>query len=82
MGGLSESLITLKSLIMSERNPDTEGFGCFLVLAIVAIVAIGWALGYSTATSKVESKTIITPTIKLNIVDNKVDTTYVYIKPK
>lgn len=53
----------------------------FLVVCCLIFGGICWIGGYfAFKTDKIESKTLIQPTIKLTIKDNKVDTLYVYKK--
>ena len=59
-----------------------EALGCFFTIAIVAIIATIGYTGYfiydKIGEQTIESKVLITPEIKLEVNDNKVDTIYVY----
>lgn len=58
-----------------------EHLGKFLVALGIGLVLIGSIMGYLIFhNSSIESDKLITPTIKLVIKNNKVDTLYIYQK--
>lgn len=50
-----------------------------IVIVIVIISTITWVIDYYFhETDSIKSKTLIVPTMKFEVNDNKIDTTYVY----
>jgi putative effector of murein hydrolase LrgA (UPF0299 family) len=64
---------------MSYGEGIGEAFGCLITVAVIGVVGFFILLGFNLfSAEKVESKELITPKIRLEVVDNKVDTIYVY----
>lgn len=64
---------------MSYGDGLQETFGCLLTLAIIGVVGFLVLLGFNLfSAEKIESKELITPEIRLEINNNKVDTVYIY----
>lgn len=64
---------------MSYENGLQEAFGCLITVAVVSVLGcIFFFVFYFLSAEKVESNKLITPEIRLEVNNNKVDTIYVY----
>lgn len=59
---------------------DNEEFGGCLILVLLVGIFVGGISGFVTGSGSVETSEPITPELKLHIVNNKIDTTYIYKK--
>lgn len=64
---------------MSYGGGLSEAFGCLITLAVISVIGcIFFFLTILFSSNEIESKELITPEIRLEINNNKVDTIYVY----
>lgn len=64
---------------MSYGSGLREMFGCLVSVAVVWVLGVLYLLFlFFFGENKIESKKLITPEIRLEVVDNRIDTVYVY----
>lgn len=64
---------------MEYGNAFSQVFGCIGWFVLFMLLLIGF-LGFKTCNKEIVSDKPITPTIRLEINDNKIDTLYIYKK--